>query len=143
MEKLSESAALVATIDPQLADDTTVVSDWVEMGNGRCVTFYLSVGATDTTVDAKLRQATDGSGTGAADITGKAITQMSATDDNKQKVLEIVWGELTDGYTHVALSVTAGNGTTGAQISAVGLQSALRYEPATHSDLASVAEIVS
>lgn len=141
-ENMSEMLPVAGAIDPQLVDDAAVTSDWVAMKNGDRVLFIVSVGATDTTVDAKVQEATDGSGTGAADITGKAVTQLTATDDNKQVVLEVKADELSSTNTHVAVVVTAGNGLTGAYVSAVAIQGSMRYKPASNFDVASVAEIV-
>lgn len=140
--ELSEALGLVATIDPQLVDNATVTSDLVSMSECRRLLFVVTVGATDTTVDAKLREATDASGSDEQDLDGKAITQLGATDDNKQVLLEVTDEELSAGYTHVSLDVTVGNGSTGADVAAVGLAGVPRSYPASDLDLASVAEIV-
>jgi hypothetical protein len=137
---LSENFSIASTVDPQLLNNNSVTSDWVDMSLYRKVSFILNVGATDITVDAKLQEATDSSGTSAQDITGFAITQLTATDDNEQVVIEIDATELSENYTHVALVVTIGNGSTGAQISAIGLGYEARYVEVDH--LASVAEVV-
>ena len=140
---LHEVTAVVATIDPQTINNTSATSDWVNAGDFDELCFLLSVGATDTTVDAKLREATDSSGSNAADISGKSITQLSATDDNKQAVLHVRADELSPTKPYVACVVTVGSGSSGAVISVVGLGGRARYEPASDSDLASVVEIVS
>jgi hypothetical protein len=137
---LTENFSIAATVDPQLLNNNSVTSDWVDMSLYRKVSFILNVGATDITVDAKLQEATDSSGTSAQDITGFAITQLTATDDNEQVVIEIDATELSEDYTHVALVVTIGNGSTGAQISAIGLGYEARYVEVDH--LASVTEVV-
>lgn len=137
---INEELALVATIDGQLLDNASATSDWVDMENGAHLMFTIGIGATDTTVDAKLQEADDASGTNAADITGKAITQLSGTDDNKQAILEVRGDELSKKF--VALVVTAGDGATGAQVYAIGQLGRLRYKPASNFNLASVAEIV-
>jgi hypothetical protein len=141
-EQLSEALGVMATIDPQLVDNATVSSDLVDMGVVRRLMFVLNVGATDTTVDAKLREAQDSGGTGEQDLSGKAITQLGATDDNKQVIIEVAAEELSAGFTHVSLDVTVGDGDTGAYVSAVGLGGIPRHHPASDDDLASVAEIV-
>lgn len=43
----SEEHAIVAAIDPQVLDDGSVVSEWVDMSYYRQVAFIVSVGATD------------------------------------------------------------------------------------------------
>jgi len=97
-------------------------------------------GAMDGTWDCKLQEATDSSGTGAADLTGKTITQLSATDDNKQAVISIDRSELSAGFTHVAAVATPTGGT--ANLCAVLIVGALnRYKPVASHDLASVNSI--
>jgi hypothetical protein len=140
-ERMTEALPVVAAIDPQLADDTTVSSDLVDMENRRRVIFVLLVGATDTTVDAKIREAQDGSATGEQDLTGKSITQIAADEDNGQVIIEVAAEEMSTGYTHLSLDVTVGDGSTGAYIAAVALAGVTRYKPDTD-DLSSVAEIV-
>lgn len=141
LETLYEQLAVVATIDPQLVDNNSVTSDWVDMSEARELLFVIQAGATDTTINAKLQAATDNTGTSAADITGKAITQLTATDDNAQALIHIRADEVPAGKSHVALVVTVGDGTTGGYVSAIGLASRLRYsDPGNH--LASVVEIV-
>jgi hypothetical protein len=137
----SDAVAVVAAIDPQLVDNAAKTSDWVALKDHGSVMFVLNVGATDITVDAKIQSADDGSGTNAADITGLALTQITATDDNKQFVITVDQSEVNSGDTHVALVVTVGDGTTGAYISAVGLGFNSNYAPPTDYDLASVGEI--
>jgi len=92
---LHEDLAVVAAIDPQTLNDASATSDWVDMSKFDEVVFVVAVGATDATVDAKLQEASDASGTGAADISGKAITQLGATDDNKQAVIRVRADELS------------------------------------------------
>lgn len=136
----TEEYALVATIDPQTLDNASATSDWVDMSMYNRAVFAVCVGATDTTVDAKLQSATASDGTGAADMTGKAVTQLTATDDNKQVVLEIRAEEMPADTSYCAVVVTAGDGTSGALVCAVGMGTVARYTPVEH--LASVAEVV-
>jgi hypothetical protein len=139
----SDEVAVVATIDPQLGDNAAYTSDWVDMGKFAQAMFILSVGATDITIDAKIQSADDSSGTNAADLpTAIALTQIAATDDNKQYILTVREDQLNAGDTHAALVVTVGNGSVGAQISAVGLGFGSNYLPAADWDLSTVAQIV-
>jgi hypothetical protein len=142
MQAEYERIALAATIDPQIVDNATVTSDYIAVKNGFCVIFTLLLGAIDITVDAVIKEATDNSGTSAQNITGKAITQIAATGDNTQKIIEVRADELSAGFTHVALAVTVGDGAVGAYVAAAGELAALRYKPATIFDLASVTEII-
>jgi len=139
----SERAAVVATIDPANLNNSTAVSDWIDMRKFHEAMFVLILGATDAAITAKLREATDSSGTGAQDITGKAMTALGANDDNKQVVFNLKSEELTvnSGFTHAALSVTVANGTTNSG-GAIALGMRPRHGPANDDDLSSVAEIV-
>jgi hypothetical protein len=82
------------------------------------------------TVDAKLQQATDSSGTGVKDITGKAITQiLKASGDNKVAMINVRDTDLdvNNGFTYVRLTVTVGTATS---LIAACLSGFLpRYEP--------------
>ena len=138
----TDDMAVAGAIDPQLVDNASATSDWVSLRDFDYVVFVLNVGATDITVDAKIQSADDSSGTNAADITSLAITQLGATDDNKQAVLVVRKDQLAAGDTHAAIVVTVGDGTTGAYVSAVCLGFVGDYGPASQYDVASVAEIV-
>jgi hypothetical protein len=137
----SDGVAVAAAIDPQLADNTALTSDWVSLKDFAQVMFVVNVGATDIEVDAKIQSADDSSGTNAADISGLAVTQLTGTDDNKQVILSVNQAEVNTGDTHVAVVVTVGNGTTGAYVSAVGIGFNAEYQPAFDYDVASVAQI--
>ncbi len=95
------------------------------------------------TLDAKLEQATDSSGTGAKDITGKLITQLTqaGTDSDKQAIINLRPDELdvANDFTHFRLSMTIAVATSDAGAIVFGADA--RYEPET--DNASVDEIVS
>jgi hypothetical protein len=107
----SQRAAIVATIDPALVS-SAVLSDYIDASKFENFMAVVSVGAlgNGATVDAKLRQATDSSGTGVKDITGKAATQLTdaGTDDNKQVIINVSASELdiANSFTHIVLSVT-------------------------------------
>lgn len=122
---------LVGYIAPQLVDAASVNSGWLAIGDARRLTALVAVGATDTTVDAKLQAATDASGTGAADISGAAITQVTATGDNRFVSIDLDTSKLAaTSNTHVRLLVTAGDGASGAYVAAFVLRSA-RHAPPT------------
>ena len=142
--KLSQEMAVVGTIDPLLRDNATVKTDWIDMSKHQKCMFIIAVGATDITVDAKLREGLDSTGGSAQDITGKAITQLSATDDNKQAIIEVDASELdlADKYKFVSCQLIVGDGTNGADTTVIALASRYRYDPASDADLASVVEIV-
>lgn len=111
--KLSEKLAVMATLNPASVAASTVVSGWVSMSNIDSLLALINTGVlgASATIDAKLRQATDSSGTNPKDITGKAITQIvKASGDNVQATIECRDTDLdvTNGYSYVALSVTVG-----------------------------------
>ena len=141
----SDRARVMATIDPDVTAASTVVSDYVAMAQLQSIMAIVMAGTlgSSATLDAKLVQATDSSGTGAKDITGKAITQLTeaGTDSDKQAVINCRADELdtANDFTHVALSLTVAVATSDAAGIILGFDA--RYEPAT--DLASVDEIVS
>lgn len=143
--KFSEQVAILDTIEPASTAASTVVTAFVPVANFHRIAALLQTGAlgTNATVDAKLRQATDSSGTGAKDITGKAITQLvKANDDNKQVIIECQADDLdtANSFTHVALSVTVG--TAASLISAAVLGVNARQMPASAQNQAAVAQIV-
>lgn len=142
--KLSEKLALVATIDPDAYTTGAYTSDWVDMTFFRRVVFYVLAGTlgSSATLDCKLQEATDSSGTGNTDISGKSITQLTqaGSDSDKQAEIEIADHELSAGFTHVAAVMTVGTATSDAGVAAIA--GVPRYHPASDHDLSSVDEIV-
>lgn len=144
--QLVERVAVAAVIDAQLANNTTLTSGYADYTKFARVLFILDVGATDTTVDFKLRAAKDTSGTGLADVTNAAITQISATGDNHQVLIELT-GEalhsiMGQGFNYVKGSVTIGSGTTGANVCMIALGGDGRYESAKDYQVSTVNQTV-
>lgn len=109
----------VYAISPQLSDAATETSAWIPLHSGQRLIAIVRVGATDTTVDAKIQQAKDSSGTGVKDVTGAEITQLTGTDDNKHVGIDLELAgniDQANGFCYGRLSITAGDGTTGANI---------------------------
>lgn len=143
--KFSDRSGILATLDPASVAASTVVTSWVPVAKWHTIAALIATGVlgASATVDAKLRQATDSSGTSAKDITGKSITQLvKASHDNKQVVIECKADDLdtTNGFTHVALSVTVG--TAASLLSALLIGTNPRYAPATDFDSANVVQVV-
>lgn len=148
----SELCAVVATIDPDANDQTTVTSDWVDMDDWDQVAAIVMVGVTATgaTLDAEVQQATSAAGAGAKSISGKSITQLTkaGSDDDKQAIINVRAEELdtANSYRYVALKMTPGdtaNSPDTAAIDSAGV--ILGFGPrylAADADLASVDEIV-
>lgn len=145
MNRPSDLATVLTRLVPVSQGAATVVTGWVSMADLQSVLAVLQVGVlgASATVDAKLRQATDSSGTSAKDITGKAITQLTkaGTDDSKEVLINCRADELdtANGFTHVALSVTVG--TAASLISAILIGFNARFQPKTHAT--TVDEVVS
>lgn len=141
--KPSDQMALLAVKDPISQAAATVTTDWLPVSDVQAILAVIQTGVMGAaaTVDAKLLQATDAAGTGAKDITGKAITQLvKATNDNDQAMINCRSDELDveGGFTHVQLSITVGVAATLISAEVWGFYS--RYQPAAH--LASVVQVV-
>lgn len=115
----SEQSVLLGVIDPDATAAGTVTTGWVSMADYGLMLATVFVGTlgTNATVDAKIEQATDSSGTGAKDVTGKAITQLTqagSDDSDKQALINLNHGDLdvANGFDHVRLSITVGTATS-------------------------------
>jgi len=143
--KYAERVAVLATLDPVSQGAATVVTAWVPTANFHRIAAVLETGAmtTGSTVDAKLRQATDASGTNAKDITGKAIAQLvAASNGNNQVVIECQSDDLdtNGGFAYVALSITVG--TAASLIAAQLLGINPRFAPASAFNQTGVKQLV-
>lgn len=80
---------------------------WLPIAGFERVATIISVGAIAATgtLNAKLRVAKSAAGASAADLTGKAITQLGADDDDVTLLIEARADEMSD-YTHIQLVVT-------------------------------------
>lgn len=141
----SDRARLVGVIDPDAYAASTVTTGWIEAKDYASFLAVVSAGdlGASATLDAKLEQAQDSGGTGAKNITGKSIAQLTqaGTDSNKQALINLRPEELdTDNkFTHFRLSMTVAVATSDAGGFVLGFDA--RYEPGA--DLAAVDEIVS
>lgn len=143
--KLSELLSVLGTIDPVSPGVGSVVTSWFPASNHERFMALIQTGVlgTSATVDAKLIQAKDSSGTGSKDVTGKAITQIvKASGDNKQALINLRAEELdiNNGFTYVALSITVG--AAASLVGGVVLGGTPRQYPASISNQAAVAQIV-
>ncbi|TGY87349.1 hypothetical protein E5163_14875 [Marinicauda algicola] len=143
----SDRVAVLGSIDPDAYLASTVTTGWVSAK--QFMTFMALVQAgtlgTNATLDAKIEQASDSSGTGAKDVSGAAITQLTqaGTDDSdKQAVINLRHEDLdiANGFDHIRLSITIGTAASDAGGVLLGLDPA--YGPASDNDASSVAEIV-
>jgi hypothetical protein len=112
--KPSSQLTLLAKLDPVSQAAATVTTGWVAAYAFHQLLAQLVVGVlgASATVDAKLQQASDSGGTGAKDVTGSAITQLTkaGSDDNKVVLINLDPNKLDvdNGFDHVRLSVTVG-----------------------------------
>ncbi|MAQ82244.1 MAG: hypothetical protein CMH12_03315 [Maritimibacter sp.] len=143
----SHRAAVVGVIDPDVTAAGTVTTGWIPMSKFGLIMATVMAGTlgSSATVNAKLEQATDASGSGAKDIAGAAITELSqgGTDDSDKQAVIQCYGEdldLANNFTHVRLSVTVATASCDVGALVIGMDP--RYGPASDNDLASVAEIV-
>lgn len=142
----SDRAAIVGVIDPDVTAAGAVSTGWVaakDFLTFMAIVFAGTLGSS-ATLDAKIEQASDSSGTGAKDVTGKAITQLTqaGTDSDKQAIINVKQSDLdlVNGFTHLRLTVTVGTASSDAGAVLLGFDPA--YGPASDYDAASVDEIV-
>jgi hypothetical protein len=143
--KASEMLAVLATIDPATQAAGAISTGWVSVANhlGFLALVQTGVLGTSATVDAKLQQALDNSGTGAKDISGKAITQIvKATGDNKQVLVNGKTEELdtVNGFGFVRVTVTVGVAASITSAQLLGVNP--RYAPADVGNQAAVVQVI-
>jgi hypothetical protein len=145
--KASEQAAVLGSIDPDAYGTGTYTTGWIDASEFDRFMAIVQTGTlgTSATIDAKLEEATDSSGTGAQDISGKSITQLtqgSPDGSDQQALIDLKQTELdlADDYTHFRLSITVGTATSDAGGLVLGFHP--NYHPAFDHDASSVAEIV-
>ena len=119
------------------AASTATNGNGVDMQGWSGVLFVLNLGATDGTVDMKAQRDDNSGFSSATDITGAAITQVTATGDNKLYMLD-VW---RPSERYVRAVVTTGAGATADQlgVTAIRYRGTGRFPISQHS---SVAELV-
>ena len=142
----SAQAGIVGVIDPDAYGAGAQNTPWIDMSQFEALLAIIQAGTlgTSATLDAKLQEAQDASGTGAKDIAGKAIAQLTQAggDSDKQALINVHAQELDveGGFTHVRLQITIGVAASDAAGLVQGFYP--RYGPASDQDLASVDEIV-
>lgn len=132
---VTELVTLVGAIDPQDGSGE-LNTGWVDFSLFQAMMAVISAGAV-TSVDAKLEQATDETGAGLKDVTGKSLTTFS--DDNSQGIINIQHGDMDmqSDYRFVRLTVTA-TGRVSANL--FGVLAA--YGPASKETAMSLIEVV-
>ena len=143
--KGSELLAILATLDPSSQAAGTATTGWISlaMHNGLLAVIQTGVLGTGATVDAKVQQALDAVGTGAKDIAGKAISQITkATGDNKQALINLKPEDIdnANGFGYVRLSLTVGVAASIVAGKVVGMNP--RYATADAFNQAAVVQII-
>lgn len=144
--KPSDQVAIVGVIDPDANAAATYTTGWVDMAKWGALMAIVMAGTlgASATLDAKIEQATDSSGTGAKDVSGKAISQLTqaGTDSDKQAVINLFADDLdfNNAFTHARLSMTVATATSDSGAVLLGLYP--RMGGAADSDAATVDEIV-
>ena len=145
--QLGEIAGVVGNISPDVKTAAAYSTGWINAATFQTFMAIIQAGTlgTSATLDAKLEQASDGSGTGVKDITGKAITQMTeaGTDQSDdQATISVREGDLdiANGFDHFRLTVTVGTATSDAGASVIGLNP--RTGLASENDASTVGEVV-
>jgi hypothetical protein len=143
--KGSELLAILATIDPSSQAAGAATTGWISAAEHHALLAIVQTGVlgTGATVDAKLQQAIDASGTGAKDITGKAIAQIvKASGDNKQALINVKPEELDTlgGFCFVRLSVTVAVAASQTAAQVLGINP--RELPAQAANQSAVVQIV-
>jgi hypothetical protein len=143
--KGSEQFAILTVLDPSSAAAATAVTSWVPVATFHSMLAVIQTGVmgTSATIDAKMRQATDSSGTGAKDVTGRAVVQIvKATGDSKQALINMRCDEIdtNNAFTHVALSVTVGTAASIYNAMLLGMNP--RFAPGSDANPAAVVQII-
>lgn len=145
----TERVVPVAVIDPDAYTAADYDTVWVPLKDFFRFMAVVCAGTlgSSATLDAKLRVATDSSGTNAADVTGSGITQLTqaGSDSDKQAVInfdpqQFLAGAALD-YTHVSLRMTVGTATSDAGAVLLGIDP--RFLPASDYDASTVDSITS
>ena len=143
--KGSELLSILATIDPVSQGAGSVTSGWVNVANFHSFLAVVQTGVmgASATLDAKIQQAQDNTGTGVKDVTGKAITQIvKATGDNKQAFINLRPEDVDNinGFGFVRVSLTVGVAASIVSGQLIGLNP--RYATADAYNQAAVVQII-
>lgn len=117
LNRISNQIVQIAKIVP-ITGAATYNSEYINMASASAgqneILAKVHCGVVGTSVDAKLVQATDASGTGKKDITGKAITQITTTDENASIELRLDDNLLDsdNDFVFVGLEITTVGATT-------------------------------
>lgn len=133
-ERFNEVFTPLGQVSP-ISSSAANSSSWVDVSNMARIVAIIQTGliAATGTFNAKLEQATSSGGAGAKDITGKAITALDDTGDNKNLVIDCRADELdvNNGFKFVRLTLT---GATAASLMSGILLGTPAYTPAVQTN---------
>jgi hypothetical protein len=91
MRSFHENVLLNLVQAPAVPVDGTLPASYIDMSDYERIVFLIWVGVMNAgdLLDAQVVQATDAAGAGSKNITGAAITQLTATDDGKLVSIEV------------------------------------------------------
>ena len=140
----SDRVAIIGVIDPDAytaSGSYDKLTDAIDMSLWGRVAFVVTAGDIEDTgtVDFKVTECAT-SGGSYTDLSGKAITQLTTADDDKQAVIEVSADEVGSGMRYLKGALKTATAASDAAVVALGLDA--REEPASDNDLASVDEIV-
>ncbi len=144
--KGSEQLSILATLDPGNQAVGVATTGWVPLNTHHGLLALVQTGtlATGATVDAKLQQAQDASGTGAKDVAGKSIAQLTQASNgaNRQALINLRSEELdvNNGFAFVRLVVTVAAAAANTSAQLLGVNP--RLASAETANQAAVAQIV-
>ena len=140
--KPSQQVAIAAYIKPQSQAAGALTSGYVDGSKYKYIwaIFFLGTPGASGTYDGKLVQATDSGGTGSKDITGAAITQLTALGIAIVEV-DTAKLDLTNGFRYVAATGTTAVATSPTCCLVMGSHE--RFAPASGGNAAAVAAAVS
>ena len=144
--KGSEQLSILATLDPGNQAPGVANTGWVPLSTHHGLLALAQTGAlaTGATVDAKLQQAQDASGTGAKDVAGKPIVQLTQASNgaNRQALINLRPEELdvNNGFAFVRLVVTVAAAAANTSAQLLGVNP--RLASAETANQAAVAQIV-
>jgi hypothetical protein len=135
----SEQVSILDLIGPVIINGATSTGAWIDMKNNDKVLVLIAAGINTTSVDAKIEQATDGSGTGVKDVTGKAITQLTAADEQVEINVDKQDLDIANDFNYIRISVTT---VAAATVYAQMQGFCSNIQPASQFNVATVVEIV-
>jgi len=136
----SEKIGLVAKLAPVNGNNAATPTTVFHARHFHEYMAILQVGVIDQAVDFKL-QCSDAQNGTYTDIPGKAITQIPATGDGTERVIDLLTEEIPVGRPWIRALVTVGNGTS-SLVSVIVLGVRPRVGPASDNDMATVGQIV-